>query len=164
MELDVAAPAIARRAWSIRAQIMGKALVGRVIDGNAELLEPDVERVINTWFSPVSGVNGKVDITVQVRPSRATNPTGTGPLRVFVRRGLRVDLHVRRDAGPVHVQACAVVVVFQMAPVICFLTRQPGSVLAPATDAEVRLESVVHDPPAAGHEVADPGAGNISGE
>ena len=151
---------------------MGKALVGRVIDGNAELLEPDVERVINTWFSPVSGVNGKVDITVQVRPSRATNPTGTGPLRVFVRRGLRVDLHVRRDAGPVHVQALpvsdgpavTVVVVFQMAPVIVLMTRQPGIVLASAPDAEVRLGSVVHDPPAAGHEVADPGAGNISGE
>ena len=36
---------------------MGKALVGRVIDGNAELLQPDVERVIGTWFAPVSGVN-----------------------------------------------------------------------------------------------------------
>src|SRR6266571_5272174 len=117
MELDVATPAIARRAWSIRAQIVGKALVGRVINGKAELFEPDVERVIDTWFASVSGVNGKVDITVQVRPGRATNPTGTGPLRVFIRRGLRVDLHVRRDAGPVHVQAGAVVDVLQMAPV-----------------------------------------------
>src|SRR5207245_4938587 len=129
---------------------MGKALVGRVIDGNAKLLDPDVQRVITTWSSPVSGVNGKVDITVQVRPGRATNPAGTGPLRVFVRRGLRVDLHVRRDAGPVHVQACAVVDVLQMAPVIVLMTRQPGIVLASAPDAEVRLESVVHDPPAAG--------------
>src|SRR5207245_6326929 len=144
---------------------MGKALVGRVIDGNAELLEPDVERVINTWFSPVSGVNGKVDITVQVRPGRATNPTGTGPLRVFVRRGLRVDLHVPRDAGPVNVQALAVsdarvvtvVVILQMAPVRYPIRPRP--VLASSTDAEGPLVALVDASPAPLHATGHRGAG-----
>src|SRR5439155_21160319 len=118
---------------------------------------PDIELVIDAWFARVSGPNDKVDVTELVRPGRATNETGVG---------VTSDVqHVRRDAGPVDVQACAVVCVLQMPP-------GRRTVLTAARDAEVRVGTIVDDEAATGQEVAlrlfrrllRPSAGLIGGE
>lgn len=76
MELDVSAPALAWCAWSPRAQVVRKALEGRVINGYTGFLQPDVELVIDTRFARVSGLKDKVDVTKQVRPGCAANLAG----------------------------------------------------------------------------------------
>jgi hypothetical protein len=82
MELDVATPAAAWRAWGRRAQIVGRALGGRVINGEARrwVRQPNVELVVDSWFACVFGADGKVDVTVQVCTSRSTYVPGTGRL------------------------------------------------------------------------------------
>src|SRR5258707_10008955 len=79
VELDVAAPTVARRARSRRAQEVGKALRGRVIDDQAGcgVPQPDVELIIDPGFTRVSGLHDEVDVTEQVRCGRATNDAGT---------------------------------------------------------------------------------------
>lgn len=118
------------------------------IDGGAGLRQPNRECIIHTWLADVLGPHDKVDVTVQVRLGGATNVTGTGRLaRLGVGARVAVEVEVCRDAGPVNVQVCAVVVVLQMAP-----GRRP--VLAFAADAEVRLRTrVADDETAAGQEV-----------
>src|SRR6266516_942326 len=81
VQLDVAAPAVARRARSRRAQEVGKALGGRVIDDHAGLVPyPNIELVFDTGLALVGGANNKVDVIVReglVRPRRAANETCT---------------------------------------------------------------------------------------
>ena len=107
MELDVSAPAVSRRgARSIRTQVVPSALQGRVVDDSAGgIHQDDVKLVVNTWFSRIPGANGKVDVTVLVRPGRATDLPRTGGLV-----GLRVRIVatiipkiIPRDARPVNV-------------------------------------------------------------
>src|SRR5258708_29234591 len=150
VELDVAAPTVARRARSRRAQEVGKALRGRVIDDQAGcgVPQPDVELIIDPGFTRVSGLHDEVDVTEQVRCGRATNEAGTR--RPALGGGARVHLLVCRDAGPVDVQAVAVVDVLQMPP-------GRRTVLAAPADTEVRLVAVEEDEAAAGQEVALPG-------
>src|SRR6266403_817426 len=150
MQLDVSAPAVSRGARSIRTQIVEGAFRGRVVDDRAGgIRQDDVELVVNTWFSRIPGANGEVDVTELVRPGRATDLPGTGGL---VGLGVRavaaiIPKVVARNAGPVNVQACAVIDVLQVAP-------GWRTVLSPASDAEVGLGTVVHDPSAAGQKVA----------
>src|SRR2546428_1491748 len=157
VELDVAPSTVARRARSRRAQEVGKALRGRVIDDQAGygVPQPDVELIVDTGFTRVSGLHDEVDVTEQVRPGRAAHATGTG--RPAFGGGARVHLQVRRDAGPVNVQARAVVDVLQVPP-------GRRTVLAAPTDAEVRLVAVEEDEAAAGQEVALPGKRGAAGE
>jgi len=148
MELDVSAPTVSRRAWSIRTQIVRKALRdGRVDDSAGRIRQLDVELVVDPGFSCVFGANGKVNVTELVRPGRATDLPGTGGLMgLRVRAGAIIDELIFRDTGPVNVQACAMVDVLQVAP-------GWRTVLASAPDAEVRLGTVVYDPSAAGQKV-----------
>ena len=151
MELDVSAPAVSRRAWSIRAQIVPSAFIGRAVpdDCAGRIRQPDVELVVNTWFARVSGANGKIDVTELVCPGRATDFPGTdGLARLRVRTvATIIEKLIFRDTGPVNVQASAMVNVLKVAP-----SRR--TVLAPASDAKVRFITVVNDPPASGQEVA----------
>src|SRR6266702_3497358 len=111
VELDVAPSTVARRARSRRAQEVGKALRGRVIDDHvgSGLPQPDVELIVDTWFTRVSGLHDEVDVTEQVRSGRTTNATSTDRPAFVV--GARVPLLLRRDAGPVNGQAVTVVAV-----------------------------------------------------
>jgi len=152
MQLDVSAPAATRRGTRcIRTQIVEGALRGRVVvdDAAGGIGQPDVELVVNSWFSRVPGANGKVDVTELVRPGRATDLPRTGGLvRLRVRAvAAIIPEKVPGNAGPVNVQACAVIDVLQVAP-------GRRTLLASARDAEVRLGPVVHDPSAAGQKVA----------
>src|SRR5260370_32134177 len=64
MELDVSAPAVSRRAWGIRTQIVRKApprcLVGHVVvdDSAGGIPRPDVELVVNTRLPSILGATG----------------------------------------------------------------------------------------------------------
>src|SRR5260370_29991093 len=86
MELDVSAPAVSRRAWGIRTQIVRKApprcLVGRVVvdDCAGGIRQPDVELVVNTGFPSILGANGKINVRERrvVGPGGATDFSGTG--------------------------------------------------------------------------------------
>ncbi len=150
MQLDVSAPAVSRGARSIRTQIVEGTFRGRVVDDRAGGIRQDeVELVVNTWFSRIPGANGKVDVTELVGPGRATDLPGAGGL---VGLGVRavatiIPKKVPRNAGPVNVQAGAVIDVLQVAP-------GRRTVLAAASNAEVGLGTVVHDPSAAGQKVA----------
>jgi len=150
MQLDVSAPAVSRGARSIRTQGVKGAFRGRVVDDRAGgIRQDDVELVVNTWLSRIPGANGKVDVTKLVGPGRATDLPGAGGL---VGRRVRtvaaiIPKKVPRNAGPVNVQAGAVIDVLQVAP-------GRRAVLAPASDAKVGLGTVVHDPAAAGQKVA----------
>ena len=149
MELDVAAPAGARRTWSIGTQVVGKALRGRVVDrGVRGICQADIELVVNSRFARVFGLNGKIDVTELVRPGRATDDPGArGLARLGVRAGSPVNEEVPRNAGPVNVQACAMVDVLQVTP-------SWRTVLASSSNAEVRLCTVVYNPAATGEKVA----------
>src|SRR6266699_1442536 len=159
MELDVAPSTVARRARSRRAQEVGKALGGRVIDDHAGLVPyPNIELVFDTGLALVAGANNKVDVIVReglVRPRRAANETCTD--RPALGGGARAILEVPRDAGPVNVHTEPVVDVLQMPP-------GRRTVLAAPADAEVRLIAVEEDEAAAGQEVALPGKRGAAGE
>src|SRR5258706_593089 len=143
VELDVSAPG-ARAAQCVIQIEFGR------IDDDAELRQPDDELIVDARFACVPGCDDPIDVTEQVRPRGAADEAG--PSRPAVGVGTRVDLHVRRDAGPVNVQAHAVVDVLQMPP--CW-----RAVLAPAPDAEVRLGAgIADDEAAAGQEIALPGS------
>ncbi len=152
VELDVAAPAVARRARSRRSQEVREALRSRVVHDHAELVPyPNIELVVDTGLALVVAANNKVDVIVReglVRPRRAANETGTGRLAVGV--GTCTLLEVSRNAGPVNVHTEPVVDVLQVPPV-------RRAVLAAAADAEGRLVAVEEDETAARHEVARPG-------
>src|SRR5260370_6039588 len=153
MELDVSAPAVSSRARSIRTQKVRKALRCRVVvdDCAGGIRQPDVELVVNTRFSRVSGAHGKVDVRERrvVRPGRATDLPGTDGLACLRVRTVAaiIPKKVPRNAGPVNVQAGAVIDVFEVAP-------GRRTVLASARDAEVRLGAVVYDPSATSQEIA----------
>src|SRR6266850_8124872 len=151
MQLDVSAPAVSRHgARSIRSQVVEGALRGRVVDDRAGgIRQDDVELVINTWFSRIPGANGKVDVTELVGPGRATDLPGAGGLAGLGVRAVAaiIPKKVPRNAGPVNVEAGAVIDVLQVAP-------GRRTVLAAASNAEVGLGTVVHDPSAAGQKVA----------
>src|SRR6267154_1935524 len=143
VELYVSAPGARAAQCVIRIEF------GR-IDDDAELRQPDHELIVDARFACVPGFDDPIDVTKQVRPRRAANEAGPGRPAVGV--GTRVDLHVRRDAGPVNVQADAVVDVLQVPP--CW-----RAALAPAPDAEVRLGAgIADDEAAAGQEIALPGS------
>jgi len=149
MQLDVSAPAVSRGARSIRTQIVEGAFRGRVVDDRAGgIRQDDVELVVNTWFSRIPGANGEVDVTELVRPGRATDLPGTGGLLGLGVRAVAaiIPKKVSRNAGPVNIQAGAVIDVLQVAP-------GRRTVFAPASNAEVGLGTVVHDPSAAGQKV-----------
>src|SRR6266704_1422516 len=82
MKLDISASAVSSRARSIRTQKVRKALRCRVVvdDCAGGIRQPDVELVVNTRFSRVSGANGKVDVTELVRPGSATDLPSTDGL------------------------------------------------------------------------------------
>src|SRR5438552_7064248 len=86
MELDVSAPAVSRRAWSIRAQIVPSAFIGRAVpdDCAGRIRQPDVELVVNTWFARVSGANGKIDVTELVCFGSVTDFLGSDVLARFM--------------------------------------------------------------------------------
>src|SRR6266705_2621545 len=159
VELDIATTVGTRGARSRRAQEVepAAALRGRVIEDHvgSGLPQPDVELVIDTGFPRVSGPHDEVDVTEQVRRGRTTNETCTD--RPALGGGARAILQVCRDAGPVDVQARAVVDVLQMPP-------GRRTVLAAPADAEVRLVAVEEDEAAAGQEVALPGKRGAAGE
>jgi len=150
MQLDVSAPAVTRGARSIRTQIVEGALRGRVVDdGAGGIRQDEVELVVHTWFSPIPGANGKVDVTKLVGSGRATDLPGTGGLLGLGVRAVTaiIPKKVPGNTGPVNVEARAVIDVLQVAP-------GRRTVLAAASDAEVGLGTVVHDPSAAGQKVA----------
>src|SRR6266567_4845417 len=109
MKLDISASAVSSRARSIRTQKVRKALRCRVVvdDCAGGIRQPDVELVVNTRFSRVSGANGKVDVTELVRPGRATDLPSTDGLaraRLRVRTvAAIIPKKVPRNAGPVNV-------------------------------------------------------------
>src|SRR5689334_17857278 len=149
VELDVSAAGARAAQGVIRVEF------GRV-DSYAGLRQPDDELVIAARFAVVPGGDDPVDVTEQIRPGRSTDEPGTGRLTVGARA--RVDLHVRRDAGPVNVQVHAVVDVLQMPP-------GRRAVLASAPDAEVGLGArIPDDETTARQEVALPGTCRSAGE
>src|SRR6266540_7257132 len=152
VQLDVAAPVVARRARSRRSQEVREALRSRVVHDHAELVpHPNIELVVDTGLALVVAANNKVDVIVReglVRPRRAANETGTG--RVAVGVSTCTVLEVSRNAGRVNVHTEPVVDVLQVPPV-------RRAVLAAAADAEGRLVAVEEDETAARHEVARPG-------
>src|SRR6266704_3390677 len=87
VELDIATTVGTRGARSGRAQEVepAAALRSRVIEDHvgSGLPQPDVELVIDTGFTRVSGPHDEVDVTDQVRCGRTTNETCTDrpPLR-----------------------------------------------------------------------------------
>src|SRR5260370_42337044 len=89
MKLDVSASAVSSRARSIRTQKVRKALRCRVVvdDCAGGIRQPDVELVVNTRFSRVSGAHGKINVRERrvVGPGGATDFPGTGRLT-----GLRI--------------------------------------------------------------------------
>src|SRR6266446_5949238 len=107
MELNVSAPAVSRRsACRVRTQVVPSALIGRAVPDHCagRICQPDVELVVDTWFSRVFGANGKVDITELVRPGSAADFAGTGRLaRLRIRTGAIIDELIFRDAGPVNI-------------------------------------------------------------
>src|SRR6266568_3833537 len=159
VQLDVAAPPVARRARSRRSQEVREALHSRVVHDHAELVPyPNIELVVDTGLALVVGANNKVDVIVReglVRPRRAANETGTD--RPAFVGGARAILKVPRDAGPVNVHTEPVVDVLQMPP-------GRRTVLAAPADAEVRLVAVEEDEAAAGQKVALPGKRGAAGE
>src|SRR5260221_3807167 len=141
VELDVAAPGARTAQGVIRIEF------GR-IDDDAGLRQADDELIVNARFARVPGLDDPIDVTDQVRPRGAADEAGSGRPAVGIRT--RVDLHVRGDAGPVNVQADAVVDVLQMSP-------GRRAVLASAPDAEVCLGAgAAEDEAAAGQEIALP--------
>src|SRR5713101_1625400 len=158
MELDVATPAVARRRASRRAQIVGKAVRGRVIeiDGATGLIrsraQPDIELIVYAWFARVFGANVKEDVTVQVCPGRATDVTRTHRLAGLGVNCVLVIGDVVRDAGRVNVEASGVVEILQVAPVRYPI--RPRTVLAAATDAKVGVGAEGDDEAATGQKVA----------
>src|SRR5260370_31743341 len=152
MKLDVSASAVSSRARSIRTQKVRKALRCRVVvdDCAGGIRQPDVELVVNTRFSRVSGAHGKINVRERrvVGPGGATDFPGTGRLTgLRIRTGAIIPKKGPRNAGPVNVQAGAVIDVFEVAP-------GRRTVLASARDAERRLVTVVNEPSSAGQEVA----------
>src|SRR5438876_9413066 len=153
VELDVAAtgPRAAQRVIRIE--------FGRIedVDGDdAGCRQPDDGLIVDARFACVSGEHDPIDVTVLVRPGCAANAAGTDRLAAGV--GTRVHLQVRRDAGPVNVQARAMVDVLQMPP-------GRRAVLASAPDAEVCLgAAIADDEAAAGQEVALPSARGAAGQ
>jgi hypothetical protein len=103
--------------------------------------------------SPESRAYDEIDITIQVGARGTANLARAEGLRAV----LRVDLDVGRNAGPVNVQASAVIDVFEMAP-------SGRAVLAAAADAESGLVAVIEDETAAGQKVARPGECRAAGE
>src|SRR5712664_198806 len=77
VELDIATTVGTRGARSRRAQEVGPALLGRVIDDDTCLPQPDVELVFDARFARVSGQHDEVDVVEHVRSGRATNEAGT---------------------------------------------------------------------------------------
>src|SRR6266581_3482029 len=149
VELDVSASG-ARAAQCVIGIVFG------CIQNDAESRQPDDELIVDARFASVPGRDDPIDVAEQVRPGRAANVTGTRRPAVGV--VARVDLDVRRDAGPVDVQAYAVVDVLQMPP-------GRRAVLASASDAEIRLGAgVADDETAAGQKVAHPGIRGAAGE
>src|SRR6266566_5844500 len=120
MKLDISASAVSSRARSIRTQKVRKALRCRVVvdDCAGGIRQPDVELVVNTRFSRVSGANGKVDVRERrvVRPGRATDLPGTDGLACLRVRTVAaiIPKKVPRDAGPVNVQTGAMIDVFDL--------------------------------------------------
>src|SRR5260370_40033449 len=122
MQLDVPAPAASRRgARSIRTQIVPSALRGRAVvdDCAGRIRQTDVELVVDPGFSCVFGANGKINVREcrVVGPGGATDFPGTGRLTgLRIRTGAIIPKKVPRNAGPVNVQAGAVIDVFELAP------------------------------------------------
>src|SRR5437870_3661879 len=117
MELDVSAPAVSWGARSVRTQIVESALRGRVVvhDCVVRIRQPDVELVVDPWFARVFGPNGKVDVTVQVCPGRSADaPRPSWLACPRVRAGAVIEEEVPCDAGPVNVQAGAMIDVLKV--------------------------------------------------
>ena len=145
MELDVAASTVSGRARSVRAQIVREALRRGVIDDKTRELasHTNVELVIDTGFAEILRANGKVDVTELVRPGIPADKPRASGLMVRSRSGTFVDELVGRNCGPMSIQACAVVVILEMAP-------GWRTMFASAADAKVCLGAVMHDPAPAG--------------
>src|SRR5437899_4787972 len=115
VELDVAAagPGTSQRVVRIT--------LGRVHDdlrgaGHDGLGQPDDEHVIATRLAGVLRIHAPVDVTIRVRPRGAADQAATPRLACLGIRGVVPEVEVSRDAGPVNVQAGAVVDVLQVAP------------------------------------------------
>src|SRR5258708_35377764 len=80
VQLDVAAAVGARCAWGRRAQVVGKALRGGVVDDQAELPQPDIKLVVDARLPCVPRLKDEVDTTDRVRAGRPAHLTRPGQL------------------------------------------------------------------------------------
>ena len=116
MTLNVASSAVPGRTGSVRAQKVREAFGCCVIHNNAGIrlaFHADVELVVDTGLTRISGRQREIHVTKLVRSRVSANDPRPDGLSVRIRAvAAIVDKCISRDSGPMSVQARPVVVIF----------------------------------------------------